>query len=392
MQILRLLLAATFSAFLLTGCFDTTVDGDYSPGVSDNSAPAGVSSYSVGGDVSGTIGNITVDKVGALTAAQISNAVTPLSNATHLATPSTLVQRDASGNFAGATITATTFQGDLTGTANSALNSAGYALGRLATSSITLLAFPTTPPTLNGGNVFNVVSAGVDLTGDTFPNLPAGASNGGLVTFIFPGTQVRIVPGPKLRLRNQQTTPVARTYRTVPTANEVFQFVRVTSSPLLWVEVSRSVTVSHVEAVRTVAADFLDSGTDQQDLVFDTKVQDFLGSEFTAATGVFRASQGGDYRMTARVGTNSVDWTEGDTCTMELLVNGVVKVEETTTMPTVGAAPGLPCRVAVDSTQPLNPDDQMKVRLTITRANFGADVLLPAGEPNRQHIEVTRIN
>ena len=84
------------------------------------------------GDVTGTQGATSVQNVGGSTAANINTATTATLAATNANTPSTIVQRDASGNFSAETITAT-FSGDgslLTNvTANSAANFTGNLLG-----------------------------------------------------------------------------------------------------------------------------------------------------------------------------------------------------------------------------------------------------------------------
>ncbi|HAU30351.1 TPA: hypothetical protein DCW54_01835 [Candidatus Dependentiae bacterium] len=70
------------------------------------------------------------------------NTYDAVTEATHLATASTLVKRDASSNFAGNTITAASFVGDLTGNASSATNFSGSLAGDVTgTQSATVVSY-----------------------------------------------------------------------------------------------------------------------------------------------------------------------------------------------------------------------------------------------------------
>jgi hypothetical protein len=68
-------------------------------------------SGTLAGDVTGTQGATVVSLVGGLSASNIANGVTAANNATNSNTANTIVKRDASGNFAAGTITATNFSG-----------------------------------------------------------------------------------------------------------------------------------------------------------------------------------------------------------------------------------------------------------------------------------------
>lgn len=75
---------------------------------------------SLAGDVSGTAGATVVDTVGGVTAANVAGGAMLANGATAANSAGTIVRRDSSGNFAAGQITATTFVGNLTGTATNA--------------------------------------------------------------------------------------------------------------------------------------------------------------------------------------------------------------------------------------------------------------------------------
>ena len=72
------------------------------------------------GDVTGTQSATVVSYVGGQTAANIATTVVDVAAATDLNTPSEIVKRNGSGNFAAGTITANSFVGPLTGNASTA--------------------------------------------------------------------------------------------------------------------------------------------------------------------------------------------------------------------------------------------------------------------------------
>lgn len=82
-----------------------------------------IGSSSVGGDLSGTVDNATVDEVGGVTAENIALGVNSANLATDANTAGRIVKRDASGNFAAGTITAN-LSGNAT-TATTATNVSG---------------------------------------------------------------------------------------------------------------------------------------------------------------------------------------------------------------------------------------------------------------------------
>ena len=116
------------------------------------------------GDVSGPLGSNTVSSVGGQSAANVAAATISANAATALNTASTIVKRDASGNFAAGTITAS-LNGNVTG--NITGNVSGNVLGDLT------------------GNVLGNVTGNVtgDLLGNVTGNVTGNVSgNAGTVT------------------------------------------------------------------------------------------------------------------------------------------------------------------------------------------------------------------
>lgn len=92
---------------------------DYADGmVSGGGSPATTTAKGIvmlAGDLTNTADEPKVATVGGSTAAAINTATVAANLATNLATPNTIVKRDASGNFSAVTVTAGTFNGALTG-------------------------------------------------------------------------------------------------------------------------------------------------------------------------------------------------------------------------------------------------------------------------------------
>jgi hypothetical protein len=97
--------------------------GNFSAGTITASLSGSATSFtgSLSGDVTGTQSATVVSLVGGKTAAAVASAVTTVGAATNLDTPSTLVERDSSGNFSAGTITA-----NLTGNATTATTSGNF--------------------------------------------------------------------------------------------------------------------------------------------------------------------------------------------------------------------------------------------------------------------------
>jgi hypothetical protein len=113
-------------------------------------------SGSLAGDVTGTQAATVVGKVAGQTAANVASGTSAANAATSLNTPNTIVKRDASGNFASGTITATNFAGNGGGLTNlnaSQLTSGTVADARLSTN----VALLNINQTFIGSNIFSGV-------------------------------------------------------------------------------------------------------------------------------------------------------------------------------------------------------------------------------------------
>ncbi len=183
----------SFSAGTVTGSFVGSGAGlvNVSANVATNF------SGSLAGDVTGTQGATVVAKVGGLTAAAVSTAVTEVANATGAATPSQLVLRDNTGSFSAANITAS-FIGNGNGLTNlNATNLVG-AIPKGALSGVYSNALSLT----NATNVIagTFTGSGAGLTGLSAANLtgtipstdigPGSISNSQLAS-----NTITIVPG-----------------------------------------------------------------------------------------------------------------------------------------------------------------------------------------------------
>ena len=107
----------------------------YVDGVASSGAPSATTTtrgvVMLAGDLSNTADLPRVATVGGSTAAAVNTATIATTAATNLATPNTIVKRDATGNFSAVAITAGTFNGNLTGnvTGNITGNVSGTATG-----------------------------------------------------------------------------------------------------------------------------------------------------------------------------------------------------------------------------------------------------------------------
>lgn len=119
--------SGNFSAGTITASFVGNLTGNASTATSATNF-----SGSLLGDVTGTQSSTVVSLVGGQSASNVASATTLALNATNLNTASTIVKRDASGNFTAGTITATfigNLTGNVTGNATSATNFSGSLLG-----------------------------------------------------------------------------------------------------------------------------------------------------------------------------------------------------------------------------------------------------------------------
>ena len=159
-------------------------------GTASNAASAVSFTSSLAGDVTGTQGATSVANVGGVTAANVANGATLANSAVSANTASTLVKRDASGNFSAGTITANlagTVTGSLIGNASTATSatSATSFTGSLA-GDVSGSQGTTTVTKLQGQAVASTApSSGQVLTwsGSTWsPQTPAGASSVSIAT------------------------------------------------------------------------------------------------------------------------------------------------------------------------------------------------------------------
>lgn len=155
-------------------------------GNADTATTATNFSGSLAGDVTGTQGTTTVSQVGSVTAANVASGATLANNATDANTASTIVRRDASGNFTAGTITAA-FVGNLTGTAGNATQLNGQpASFYLDAGNLT----GTLDDARLSGNVALLNAASNTFTGDltaaTLTSTGGVTSTGDITTFTAP--------------------------------------------------------------------------------------------------------------------------------------------------------------------------------------------------------------
>jgi hypothetical protein len=350
---------------LVVGCFDSTVPPDYYPGLDDNSPPPDPSTYAVNGDVSGTLGNVTVNAIGGLTAAQIAQGLGTISTATDLNQASTLVARDSSGSFAANVVTAAQFVGNLNGSSISSL-SAEWAAGRLG-ADITSVGSALN---LNGGSVFRVTATG-NLTQSSMPtSLAAGTT----VRLIFAGPAVTVVHAaatasfPGLLLRG------GGTFRTAANGNESLTLVFVSGLPQgNWIEVDRHMLPSEVIARGTLGQAIPDNT--EQTVFFDSEDRDSR-NEFSASTFI-PSSAGTTYHFSTQVTTDPLVWSAGDFCRVRVIVAGT-PVYTAVQFPADGQTQR--CSVPLSGLLRLGLGQTVNVTVTIARA--GGSTLAADGTAN----------
>ncbi|MGB8467931.1 MAG: hypothetical protein WCE21_02915 [Candidatus Babeliales bacterium] len=176
--------AGAISATSVTASANPGFFGNLSGNATSATTAASATSFTgpLLGDVTGTQSATVVSTVGGATAAAVATAANAVANATNLATPSTLVLRDSSGNFSGGTITATTgFSGNLTGnvtgnattatsanTAGSATNFTGSLSGDVTgTQGATVVSFVGGKSAASVANTVTTVNA---ATSNNTPN------------------------------------------------------------------------------------------------------------------------------------------------------------------------------------------------------------------------------
>lgn len=337
---------------MLAGCFDSTVPGDYYPGLDDNSTPPDPATYAVSGDVSGTLGDVTVNEIGGLTAAQISQGLSSIATATDSNQPSTLVARDSAGSFAANIITATQFIGSLNGAATSA-SSADWAQGRLGPDITSFGGM-----SLNGGSVFRVTATG-SLTAASFPT---GMASGTTVTLIFTGSPATIVhsastpTAPGLLLRS------GGNFRTANNGNDSITFVFVSGSPQgNWIEINRQAVPSEVITRNTLGQAVPDNS--ETTVNFDAEDRD-ARNEFAANTFVPSSTQT-TYRFAGQITSDPYTWTAGDFCRVRVFVGGTPMYSAVQYPPDSQTQP---CTVPITGMLRLGVGASVSVAVTIAHA------------------------
>lgn len=346
------ILILSAASILLAGCFDSTVPGDYYPGLDDNSTPPNPSTYAVSGDVSGTLGNVTVNKIGGLTATQISLGLGSISKATDLNQASTIVARDSNGNFAANVVTAAQFNGTLNGPATTA-SSADWAAGRFGPD---ITSFGSI--SFSGGSVFRVTATG----NMTQAGLPTGLASGTTARLIFTGASATVQHAaatatlPGLLLRG------GGTFRTANGANDSLTLVFISGTPQgNWIEIDRHMTPSEVISHGTLGQAIPDGI--EQTVVFDTEVRD-TRNEFSASTFI-PSSSGTTYQFNAQVTSAPITWTAGDFCRVRIFVSGTPVYSAVQYPPDSQTQP---CSVPLSGMLRLGLGQTVNVTLTIVHA------------------------
>lgn len=153
-------LAGTYSGAVTLSNATNQFSGAFTGKLAGNAATATTAtnfSGNLSGDVTGTQGATVVAKVGGQTVANVASATSAANAATNANTASTIVKRDASGNFSAGTITATTFTGNLTGNAATATTATNFT-GSLS-GDVTGTQAATVVAKVGGQTAANVASA-----------------------------------------------------------------------------------------------------------------------------------------------------------------------------------------------------------------------------------------